>query len=46
MMVEGEMKGFMASIKRAKEVEEMGLGLGFLTVERETVIFYDERKIK
>jgi hypothetical protein len=27
-------------------VEEMGLGLGFLTVERETVIFYDERKIK
>jgi len=39
MMVEGEMKRFVASVKRAKEVEEMGLGLGFLTVERETVSF-------
>ena len=46
MMVKGEMKGFVASVKRAKEVKEMGLGLGFLTVERETFIFYDERKIK
>jgi hypothetical protein len=46
MMVKGEMKGFVASVKRAKEVKEMGLGLGFLKVERETFIFYDERKIK